>query len=116
VKGKPLVTYHKDYSYFAGRFGVRVIEYVEPKPGIQPSAKHIDELLGLLKRGDSHVIVTRPYVEHRSTDLLAEKTGVKIVTLPLEVGGAPEAGDYFKLFDFVSAKLAAAFAGEDAIR
>ncbi len=109
LKDRPVITYHKDYSYFAGRFGIRVVEYVEPKPGIPPSAKHLEELVERLKQGDVHVIVTRPFVEHRSTDSLAERTGVKVITLPLEVGGAPEATDYFKLFDYVADQLIKAF-------
>jgi ABC-type Zn uptake system ZnuABC Zn-binding protein ZnuA len=111
VKGRPIVCYHKDYSYFAARFGVPIAEYVEPKPGITPSAKHLEDLVDRLKKGDVRVIVTRPYVEHRSTDLLAERTGVAILTLPLEVGGDPAATDYFKLFDLVTSRLAGALAG-----
>jgi ABC-type Zn uptake system ZnuABC Zn-binding protein ZnuA len=99
VRGKPVVTYHKDYSYFASRFGIRVEGFVEPKPGIPPSAKHLEEIAALLRRGDVRAIITRPYVEHRSTDALAERTGAKVVTLPLEVGGSKEATDYFALFD-----------------
>ena len=110
VKGRPIVTYHKDLSYFAARFGLKVVDYVEPKPGIQPSAKHLEELTARLKAGEAGVILTRPYVEHRSTDLLAERTGVKVVTLPLEVGGVPEATDYFTLFDQVTTRIAGALA------
>jgi ABC-type Zn uptake system ZnuABC Zn-binding protein ZnuA len=110
VKGTPVITYHKDYSYFAARFGIRVEEYVEPKPGIQPSAKHLEDLVQVLSRGDIHLILTRPYVEHRSTDTLADKTGVKVITLPLEVGGAPEATDYFALFDFATNQIVRALA------
>jgi len=105
VRDKPVITYHKDFSYFATRFGIRVADYVEPKPGIQPSAKHLEELVERLKQGDIKVLLTRPYVEHRSTDSLAERTGVTVVTLPIEVGGAPEATDYFKLFDVVTARI-----------
>jgi zinc/manganese transport system substrate-binding protein len=108
VRGRPIVTYHKDWSYFSPRFGIPVAAYVEPKPGIPPSAKHIEELVARLKQGDIRVIVTRPYVEHRSTDVLAERTGVAILTLPLDVGGDPAATDYFKLFDLVTTRLAAA--------
>jgi len=106
--GRPIITYHKDWSYFAARFGVAIAEYVEPKPGIPPSARHLEELQARLQKGDIKVIVTRPYNEHRSTDLLAAKGGITILTLPLEVGGDPEATDFFKLFDFVTEKLAAA--------
>jgi ABC-type Zn uptake system ZnuABC Zn-binding protein ZnuA len=105
VKGKPVVTYHRDYSYFAGRFGIRVVDYVEPKPGISPSAKHLEELVTRLKAGDVPVILTRPYVEHRSTDYLAERTGVRVLTLPIEVRGAPEATDYFRLFDHATEQI-----------
>jgi len=111
VRGRPVITYHKDLSYFAARFGVNVIDFVEPKPGIQPSARHLEELVERLTRGDARVILTRTYVEHRSTDYLAEKTGVKVVTLPLEVGGVAAATDYFKLYDYVSNAIAQAFAG-----
>jgi len=110
ARGKPIVTYHRDWSYFVARFGLVVVDNVEPKPGIQPSARHLDELITRLQHGDAHVIVTRPYVEHRSTDLLAEKTGVSVLVLPLEVGGDPQATDYFKLYDLITSRLAAALA------
>lgn len=111
VKGRPVITYHRDYSYFAQRFGIRVAEYVEPKPGIQPSAKHLEDLVRLLQRGDIHVIFTRPYVEHRSTDWLTGRTEVRVITLPLEVGGAPGITDYFQLFDYVTDQVVQALTG-----
>ena len=110
VKGKPVITYHRDYSYFANRFGIRVLDYVEPKPGIQPSAKHLEDLVLRLRSGDVKILITRPFVEHRSTDLLAEKTGIEVITLPLEVGGAPEAPDFFALFDLVTGRIVQALA------
>lgn len=110
VKGAPVVTYHRDYIYFFARFGIRDVDNVEPKPGIQPSAKHIQELVAELSDGKVRVILTRPYVEHRSTDLLAEKTGVMVVTLPLEVGGLPGADDFISLYDIVVDQIAEALA------
>jgi len=104
--GTKVVTYHKDYSYFARRFALDVQDFVEPKPGIPPSLKHIEELSARLSQGDVKMIITRPYIEHRSTDQLSERTKVPVVTLPLEVGGAPEATDYFKLFDLVTGQIA----------
>jgi ABC-type Zn uptake system ZnuABC Zn-binding protein ZnuA len=111
ARGRPIVNYHRDWSYFAARFSLTVVDYVEPKPGITPSAHHLEELVARLEHGDARVIVTRPYVEHRSTDMLAEKTGAVVLSLPLEVGGDPLAGDYFKLFDLITSRLAAALAG-----
>jgi len=111
VRGKAVVTYHRDYSYFADRLGIRVVDFVEPKPGISPSAKHLEELVTRLKQGDVSLILTRPYVEHRSTDYLVERTGVKVLTLPIEVGGVPEATDYFRLFDYATDQIVRALTG-----
>ena len=110
VKGEAVVTYHRDYTYYVARFGIRDVDNVEPKPGIQPSAKHIQELVAALTGSEVRVILTRPYVEHRSTDLLAEKTGVTVVTLPLEVGGLPGANDFISLYDIVVDQIAEALA------
>lgn len=110
-RGRSIVTYHRDWSYFASRFGLVVADYVEPKPGIQPSARHLEELVAKLGKNGLNLIVTRPYVEHRSTDSLVERTGVTVLTLPIEVGGDPAAGDYFALFDLVTSKLSAALGG-----
>ena len=101
-----VVTYHKDYSYFAKRFGLDIVEFVEPKPGIPPSLKHIEELTQRLSAGDVKLLITRPYVEHRSTDQLSERTKIPVLTLPLEAGGTPETGDIFKLFDHVTSRIA----------
>jgi ABC-type Zn uptake system ZnuABC Zn-binding protein ZnuA len=109
-RGRPIVTYHKDYSYFENRFGLRIVELVEPKPGISPSPRHLEELTQLLSKGEVSVIISRPYLEHRSTDLLEERTGVPTITLPLEVGGAKGADDYVGLFDHVTSELARALA------
>lgn len=104
--GRAVVTYHKDYSYFERRFGIRVAGYVEPKPGISPSPKHLEELTELLGRGEVGAIISRPFLEHRSTGLLEERTGVETITLPLEVGGAREVDDYFSLFEHVTGRIA----------
>ncbi|MGD8374809.1 MAG: metal ABC transporter substrate-binding protein [Acidobacteriota bacterium] len=114
VRGKPVITYHRDYSYFASRFGLDVVAYVEPKPGITPSAKHLEELVQLIQAGTARVIIARPYQEHRSTDLLGERAGAVTITLPLEVGGARGVDDYFQLYDFVTDQIVSTFAGLDA--
>ncbi|HEU5320725.1 MAG TPA: metal ABC transporter substrate-binding protein, partial [Methylomirabilota bacterium] len=113
ARGKPVVTYHRDYSYFAERFGLRVVANVEPKPGIPPAPRHLEEVTALLQRGEARVIITRPYVEHRSTDLLAARTGAQVATVPLEVGGAPGTDDYLRLFDHVTGEILRALRAAD---
>ena len=43
-KGTKVVTYHRSWPNFAERFGLDVIGYVEPKPGIPPSPQHTLDL------------------------------------------------------------------------
>lgn len=114
VRNRAVITYHKDMSYFANRFGIQVIDYVEPKPGIQPSARHIEDLVGRLERGEARVILTRPFVEHRSTEYLAKRTGATVITLPLEVGGVREAVDYIGLINHVIGRIHSALTAADA--
>lgn len=102
---RPVITYHRDFTYFAQRFGLKVVDYIEPKPGIPPSPRHLKQIRERIQSGEAQIIITRPFVEHRSTDFLAEQTGARVITLPLEVGGAEGVDDYFALFDYVTDRL-----------
>ena len=108
--GRKIVTYHRDWSYFARRFGLPVAAEVEAKPGIEPSVKHREEVRETIEREKIPLLVTRPYVEHRSTDYLREKTGVPVLVLPLEVGGFEEGSDLLAFYGKVVEAVAAAFA------
>src|SRR5258705_6237141 len=43
-KDASIVAYHKNFVYFADRFGLKLFGTIEPKPGIPPSPHHINEL------------------------------------------------------------------------
>src|SRR5882757_1129656 len=49
-KGASIVTYHKNFVYFAERFGLKLFGNVEPKPGIPPTPRHIAELAAAMKQ------------------------------------------------------------------
>ena len=49
-KGTKIVTYHRSWPNFMERFGLNVIGYVEPKPGIPPTTSHTVELIDEMKR------------------------------------------------------------------
>src|ERR1700719_2602392 len=48
--GRKVVTYHRSWPNFAEHFGLNVVGYVEPRPGIPPSPQHTVELIGQMKR------------------------------------------------------------------
>ena len=108
-RGRKVVTYHKSLPNFAKHFGLNVIGYVEPRPGIPPSPSHTIELIGLMKRENCKVILVEPYFDLKTPNSIAANTGAKVVQYLPSVGGEKEVTDYFKLFDYDIDLLTKAF-------
>jgi zinc/manganese transport system substrate-binding protein len=107
--GRKVVTYHRSWPNFAEHFGLNVVGYVEPRPGIPPSPQHTVELIGLMKRDGVKIIIVEPYFDLKTPNSIARETGGQVVVLMPSVGGEKEITDYFKLFDYDIAKLKKAF-------
>ena len=99
-KGTKIVTYHRSWPNFMERFGLEVMGYVEPKPGIPPSPAHTIDLITEMKRQGVKLIVVEPYFDLKTPQSIANQTGGKVLVLAPSVGGSKEAGDYVKLFDY----------------
>jgi ABC-type Zn uptake system ZnuABC Zn-binding protein ZnuA len=99
-KGTKVVTYHRSWPNFMDRFGLDVMGYVEPKPGIPPSPSHTLELIEDMKRQGVKLIVVEPYFDLKTPQAVANQVGGKVLVLAPSVGGAKEAGDYIQLFDY----------------
>lgn len=110
-KGTKVVTYHKSYDYFLERFGLELVDTLEPKPGIPPSPTHINALIPRMKEDGVKAIIIEPNKEKKTPEFIAEKTGAKVLVLPGTVGGNEETEDYISLFDYNLAQLAAAIGG-----
>src|SRR5207249_11123667 len=108
IEGVKAISYHKSFSYFAERFGLRVVNTIEPKPGIPPSAAHVRVLVSQMKTDGVRVILIEPNRERKTPSFLAEETGAKIAMIPSMVGGTREAQDYFSFFDSIIETLASA--------
>ena len=98
-KGAKVVTYHRSWPNFADRFGLNVVGYVEPKPGIPPTASHTVALIQEMKRVGVRIILVEPYFDLRTPQAIARDTGAEVLVLAPSVGGLKEAADYIKLFD-----------------
>lgn len=99
-RGAKIVTYHRSWPNFAHHFGLNVVDYVEPKPGIPPSPSHTFALIGLIKQQNIKVIVMEPYFDRKTPDFIADRTGAKVVVMYPSVGGKAGLDNYFKLFDY----------------
>jgi zinc/manganese transport system substrate-binding protein len=110
-RGTKLVTYHRSWSNFVDRFGLVVVGYVEPRPGIPPSPSHTLELIKEMKRLAIKVILVEPYFDLKTPNSIARETGAKVLVLPPSVGGRKEVTDYVSLFDHNVAAMTAALKG-----
>jgi zinc/manganese transport system substrate-binding protein len=108
-KGTRIVTYHRSWPNFAERFGLNVIGYVEPKPGIPPSPSHTLDLIQEMKRQNVKVILVEPYFDLKTPNSVARETGAQVLVLAPSVGAEKAITDYFKLFDYNLDKLVATF-------
>jgi len=99
-KGTKVVTYHRSFSSFAERFGLEVIGYVEPRPGIPPSPQHTLDLIEEMKRQRVPLVLVEPYFDLRTPNSIGRATGAAVLVLPPSVGGVKQVPDYFALFDY----------------
>lgn len=100
-KGAKIVTYHRSFPNFAHRFGLDVIEYMEPKPGIPPSPSHLAKLILKMKKENVKLIMVEPYLNLRAAKVVAGKTSATVLSAPPSVGGVKDVKDYFELFDYL---------------
>ena len=99
-RGLKVMAYHKNWAYFADTFGLEVAGYIEPKPGIPPSAKHVQNMIKLIKDQDIKVMLVASYFERKSPQMIEDRTGIKAIYLPVHVTGLPEIQDSFQLIDY----------------
>jgi zinc/manganese transport system substrate-binding protein len=108
-KGTKVVTYHRSFPNFAERFGLDVVGYVEPRPGIPPSPQHTLDLINEMKRQNVKLVLVEPYFDLKTPNSIGRETGAAVLVMPPSVGGVKEATDYFTLFDYDINLLIGAF-------
>jgi ABC-type Zn uptake system ZnuABC Zn-binding protein ZnuA len=107
-KGLKVVTYHRSWANFMDAFGLEVIGYVEPKPGIPPTPQHTLDVIQAMNAQNVTIIVVEPYFDLKTPRSIASHTGAAVLVLPPSVGGVPEASSYLALFETLIGKLTAA--------
>jgi ABC-type Zn uptake system ZnuABC Zn-binding protein ZnuA len=105
LKGKKFVAYHKLFEYLAGEYGFQLVGYVEAKPGIPPSAGHIESLIESMKANRPSGLLTTSFYGKKESESIGSKTGVKVIVLPGDVGGMKGADDYVSFMDRVLTSL-----------
>ena len=109
LRGKEMACYHKEWSYFSRRFGITCIAYIESKPGIPPTPRHVQEVIVLMKEKRIPALFASNYYSRSQVAQIAERTGAKPVVVPENTDGAPGVKTYFDLVNTWVTSLTAAY-------
>ena len=106
-KGTKIIAYHNEWVYLETRFGLNIVDFMEPKPGIPPSPSQLVKVIKEIQANSIKVIISSPYFTTSSSDVVAKQTGVKELTLATSVGAFDPIKNYFDLFDYDIQQLTA---------
>lgn len=111
-RGLPVIAYHNEWPYFEERFGFRIVDFLEPKPGIPPTPSQLVKVISAIKSGRIPVIITSPYFTLDAAEMVSKQTGAAIAVLAPSVEAVPEILTYFDLFDYNVKVMLRALGGE----
>lgn len=107
-RGAKVVVDHNMWPYFADHFALTVAAYLEPKPGLAPTTRHLGEVVEKMKAEDIRVILTSPYFDQRHATFVQQHTKAHIARLAHQVGSRPGTDTYLKMIDYNVKETAAA--------
>jgi len=108
-KGSNIVTYHKDFVYLAARFGLNIVDELEPKPGIAPSPAHLAQVIVKMRSTKAKLVLVQPFQNRKTAETVARQAGGVVVDVPQQPGARPNTASYFEMMDNLVSTLAAAF-------
>ena len=101
LKGVKFISYHEEWEYLANAFGMVAFDTVEIRPGIDPTARHIEDLITRMKAEHVSIVIREPQFPERVPRLIAEQTGAALVKLPIMPGGVPHTDTYIEMMDYI---------------
>ena len=105
-KGAKIVTYHNDFVYLAERFGLQIVEKLEPKPGIAPSPAHLAKVIATMRTEHARVILVQPYQNRKTAETVARQTSATVLDIPQQPGAVAGTETWFGLMDYLVKTLA----------
>lgn len=105
LKGMPILVQHKGFPYLTEWLKLKEVATLEPKPGMEPSAAHLAQILNTLQKQPAKMVLRAAYQDARPSEWVAQHAHLNVVELPYTVGGSAGASDLFGLFDDTIARL-----------
>lgn len=105
LRGSAVATSRRTWSYLSDWLGLREVGYVEPRAGFPPTHAQAAQLVAAMRADQVRMLLIETYYEPSAAQLVAQRSGATLVTLPRDVGAAPEAPDWFKLMETILHRL-----------
>jgi len=112
LKGVKFISYHEEWTYFAKRFGLDYFGTVELRPGIDPTPRHIEDLIAGMKARHVPIVIREPQFPERVPRRIADQTGATMIMLPIMPGGVPQTDTYIKMMDYIIRTMVSAVQGQ----
>lgn len=109
LRGREMACYHKEWAYFTNRYRISCVAYIESKPGIPPTPRHVQEVIQLMKQRHIPALFAANYFSRSQIAQVAERTGARAVVVPENTEGAPGVHTYFDLMNLWLRELTAAY-------
>ncbi len=104
ISGQKVITYHSSWMYFTTAFNLAIAGTVEPLPGIPPTARHLAELVEIIRRDGLSILLQESYFPDDSPKFLARQTGIKIFKFPPSCSDV-KPDSYFRHFEEIVAQI-----------
>jgi zinc/manganese transport system substrate-binding protein len=105
LRGLHVVTYHKSWSYVTEWLKMQEVGYIEPKPGIPPTANHTAQLIELMRKSNVKLVIVESFYPSSLAKFVAENGHARLASAPSDVGATPVIKTYFDLVDAVMGAL-----------
>ena len=106
--GTKAIDDHPIWSYFADRFGLRIVGHLEPMPGVPPTTRHLEEIIELIRAQDVKVVLASAYYDPRYAQLVGDKSGARVLRMANQVDAVPGTETYVGMISYNVAQVAAA--------
>ncbi|MBF0545045.1 MAG: zinc ABC transporter substrate-binding protein [Candidatus Riflebacteria bacterium] len=106
LKNRRIACFHNSWRYFADAFGLEIVGFVEPKPGIPPTGREITSLVEIMRSKNCRILIREKYYSDSFSNTVAEKVQGKVLVLPAQVEGEDTIKSYPDLFETIVSRIA----------
>jgi zinc/manganese transport system substrate-binding protein len=82
LRASKVIAYHRSFPYLADWVGLRIIEHVEPRPGIPPNPRHVAHVVQVAKQSGARALLQESFYPAKTSQLIAQRAGLELVRLP----------------------------------